>query len=123
MDPKLGPQLNHRISDDGLTLVSTGELRAGTWTSTLHWPDRETARANYMRAIFENERLARERGDEMRVGQGVWLRRFRWGSVFTSTGPPTWWKPRCPEWERCGDHVLLRCGWLRLAVIVRVDRP
>lgn len=133
MPTDLPGTITHRLSEDGLTLTSTYTDPAGnTATSTVVWPDADTARAHYETALAAFEARAAtgfngRLGDPQRNGLSrIRRHRTRFGDLWfhISVGPPTWWLPNLQiRLRKTGTRPApsLGCGWLRIAVEVGLD--
>lgn len=111
----------HYLTPDGLTLESEYYTPdGGSAVARVSWTSLERAEQNYeaarqaavARVPKWAERIAGLKGSENDTSRVRTLIRSRHGklTLFTNTGPPTWWKPRATILRK-GEYGI-KAGWL-----------
>ena len=110
----MNSNVTHKITNDGLTLISTYKTtNGGTAETKISWDNEEKALANYNNAMNAFE-LRIPYFDSMTVepdySSKSKLRKVGPFNLYMNVGSPTWWMPRVSVTK---EHI--RFGWLRAA--------
>ena len=120
--------VTHRITEEGLRFESLFHSEAGTANFAVAWPTLELAEKNYENArqsVLTKIPRVIGRLDDLQDGNEVdkstlrYLLKTQRGdlTLFTNTGPPTWWLPNAGLVRSHGERGV-RAGWLRFAFAV-----